>query len=136
MTIEIRQRLVAAAREAMAHSHSPYSHFRVGAALLGADGRVHAGTNVENASYGLSICAERVAVFKAVSEGCRGFVAAAVVTDTDRPTPPCGACRQVLQEFAPDLVIHLAGRGGDVETFRLSELLPRPFDNFTPGEAP
>jgi cytidine deaminase len=136
MTLEVRQRLVAAAREAMARSHSPYSHFRVGAALLGADGRVFTGTNVENASYGLSICAERTAVFKAVSEGCRDFVAAAVVTDTDRPTPPCGACRQVLQEFAPGLVIHLAGRGGDVETFRLSELLPRPFDNFTPGEAP
>lgn len=136
MTQDDRARLVAAAREAMARSHSPYSHFRVGAALLGADGRVYTGTNVENASYGLSICAERTAVFKAVSEGCRDFVAAAVVTDTDRPTPPCGACRQVLQEFAPGLVVHLAGRGDAVETFRLAELLPRPFDSFTPGEAP
>ncbi len=136
MTHDDRARLVAAAREAMARSHSPYSHFRVGAALLGADGRLFTGTNVENASYGLSICAERTAVFKAVSEGCREFVAAAVVTDTDAPTPPCGACRQVLQEFAPGLVIHLAGRGDAVETFRLTELLPRPFDSFTPGEAP
>lgn len=132
MTVD-RTALVAAAREALRHSHSPYSHFRVGAALLGEDGRVYTGTNVENASFGLSICAERTAVFKAVSEGCRRFTACAVVTETDTPTPPCGACRQVLQEFAPDLEIYLAGRGDAVETHSLAELLPRPFDTLETG---
>lgn len=132
MTID-REALVTAARAAMEHSHSPYSRFRVGAALLGDDGKIYTGTNVENASYGLSICAERTAVFKAVSEGCRRFTACAVVTETDAPTPPCGACRQVLQEFAPGLEIHLAGRSGAVETRMLTELLPRPFDTLDTG---
>jgi cytidine deaminase len=128
-----RDTLVAAARDALAHSYSPYSHFRVGAALLGVDGLVYTGTNVENASFGLSICAERTAVFKAVSAGCTSFTACAVVTETDTPTPPCGACRQVLQEFAPGLEIHLAGRSTAVETHSLGDLLPRPFDTLDTG---
>jgi len=128
-----RDTLVAAARDALTCSYSPYSHFRVGAALLGVDGRIYTGTNVENASFGLSICAERSAVFKAVSEGCMAFTTCAVVTETDAPTPPCGACRQVLQEFAPGLEIHLAGRTGTVETHTLGDLLPRPFDTLDTG---
>ncbi len=128
-----RDGLIAAARLALEHSHSPYSRFRVGAALLAEDGRVFTGTNVENASFGLSICAERTAVFKAVSEGCRRFTACAVITETDAPTPPCGACRQVLQEFAPDLVLYLSGRDGTVERHTLAELLPRPFDTLETG---
>ena len=128
-----RQALVDAARAALRHSHSPYSRFRVGAALLGEDGRIYTGTNVENASFGLSICAERTAVFKAVSEGCTRFTAIAIATETDAPTPPCGACRQVLQEFAPELELLLAGRTGEAEVHTLAELLPRPFDTLDTG---
>ena len=128
-----RDALVTAAREVMKCSHSPYSGFRVGAALLGVDGRIYTGTNVENASFGLSICAERAAVFKAVSEGCTGFRACAVVTGTPEPTPPCGACRQVLLEFGPDMKIYMAGRGDTVEEHDLRDLLPLPFDTFDPG---
>ena len=131
----VRLELVAAARAVMEHSHSPYSGFRVGAALRGEDGRIYTGTNVENASFGLSICAERSAVFRAVSEGCQAFMALAVVTDTNEPTPPCGACRQVLQEFAPELTIYLAGNGSEVEEYALADLLPRPFNTFDGGSA-
>lgn len=122
--------LIAAAREVQARSHSPYSGFAVGAALLGASGRVYAGTNVENASFGLSICAERAAVCRAVAEGERAFTAIAIATSASRPTPPCGACRQVLLEFAPDLFVLLAGRDGAVEEWRLDALLPRAFATF------
>lgn len=126
--------LLDAAREVMRRSYSPYSRFRVGAALLGADGEVYTGTNVENASFGLSICAERAAVFKAVAAGVREFAALAIVTDTDRPTPPCGACRQVLLEFAPELPVLLAGRGGVFERTDIRTLVPLPFSAFTPGD--
>lgn len=126
--------LVDAARAVRVRSHSPYSRFAVGAALLGVSGRVYAGTNVENASFGLSICAERAAVCRAVAEGEREFVAIAVVTGDARPTPPCGACRQVLQEFAPGLTILLAGAGGPVEEWTLADLLPHAFTTF--GGAP
>jgi cytidine deaminase len=129
----MRDELIAAARAVMARSHSPYSGFPVGAALLGADGRVYTGTNVENASFGLSICAERAAVCKAVADGCTDFAACAVVTTTEDPTPPCGACRQVLQEFSPELRIYLAGRGETIEACGLGDLLPRPFDTFETG---
>ncbi|MBU0743232.1 cytidine deaminase [bacterium] len=129
-----RDALVAAARAAMLRSHSPYSGFSVGAALLGEDGRVYTGTNVENASFGLSICAERTAVFKAVSEGCTAFTACAVATGTAEPTPPCGACRQVLVEFGSDLKIYLAGREDAVEEHDLRDLLPRPFVTFDRGD--
>lgn len=132
---ESHTRLIEAACEARERSYAPYSGFRVGAALLAADGRVFTGGNVENASYGLSICAERSAVFRAIAEGRRAFTAIAICADDPRPTFPCGACRQVLLEFAPGLTVLLAGaRGlaGEVVTTTLAELLPRAFRDF-PG---
>jgi cytidine deaminase len=120
--------LVAEARRVLAHAHAPYSRFPVGAALLTESGKVFAATNVENASFGLSVCAERSAVFAAVAAGERRFAALAVVTDTPEPTPPCGACRQVLREFVEDIPVALAGRPGTrVQTHRLSDLLPQAF---------
>jgi cytidine deaminase len=111
-----------------ARAYAPASGFPVGAALLGEDGRIFVGCNVENASYGLSICAERSAVFQAVAAGCRSFVAAAVHTDCEEPGSPCGACRQVLAEFAgPDCALFLVGRGGRLVRTSLGVLLPRPF---------
>src|SRR5512141_576604 len=120
--------LATAALAARENAHAPYSHFRVGAALEDASGRVHTGCNVENATYGLTLCAERVAVFKAVSEGVRQFRRAAVVADTDILTPPCGACRQILWEFCGDIELVLGNLGGKTETIRLKDLFPRPFD--------
>jgi len=114
-----------AARE---HAHAPFSKFLVGAALEDSSGRVHTGCNVENATYGLTICAERVAVFKAISEGARKFTRIAIAADTDRLTPPCGACRQILWEFCGDLEIILLNLRGSTETMRLRDLFPRPFD--------
>ncbi len=122
-----RDALVAEARAVLGNAHAPYSRFPVGAALLGESGRVYHGVNVENASLGLSVCAERTAVFAAVTAGERRFAAIAVVTDTARPTPPCGACRQILREFVADLPIYLAGRSGAVESRTLAELLPHAF---------
>lgn len=119
--------LIKAAEEARDKAYVPYSGFRVGAALLGDDGKVFTGANIENASYGLTICAERVALFKAVSSGTRSFQALAVVTDSNNPVSPCGACRQVLVEFAPDLEVYLANTGGKIEKTTLAELLPRAF---------
>lgn len=100
-----RRRLIAAARRAAKAAYAPYSRFRVGAAVLTHAGKIHTGCNVENASYGLSNCAERTAIFKAVAEGERKIVAVAVYTPTRQPTPPCGACRQVIQEFGPKAAI-------------------------------
>ena len=120
--------LVAAAAIARARAFAPYSKFQVGAALEAADGAVVMGCNVESASYGLTMCAERTAIFKGVSEGLRRFVKVAVVTDTDAPTPPCGACRQLLWEFAPDAVVLLANLKGDVVQYTVRELLPAAFD--------
>jgi len=114
----------------MPRAYAPYSSFPVGAALLGKSGRTYTGVNVENASLGLSICAERNAVFAAVAAGERAFDAIAIATQADAPTPPCGACRQVLLEFAEDLPVHLAVSGGPIETHTLSELVPRPFRTF------
>jgi cytidine deaminase len=126
--------LVAEARRALANAHAPYSRFPVGAALLGESGRVYLAVNVENASYGLSVCAERCAVFAAIAAGEKRFKALAVVTDTADPTPPCGACRQVLREFVADLPVHLAGRApGAIVTRRLSELLPHAFSSPSEG---
>lgn len=116
-----------AAVQALDRAYSPYSNVRVGAALLGADGRVHAGCNVENASYGLTICAERSAVFKAVSEGERAFRAIAIATSLADPLPPCGACRQVLAEFAPKLPVVLVGAKGRRTRTTLAKLLPHAF---------
>jgi cytidine deaminase len=120
--------LIAAAKQARENAHVPYSNFRVGAALRAKSGRIYTGCNVESASYGLTCCAERVAVFKAVSEGERGFDAIAVVADTAVPATPCGACRQVIWEFCGDVPVLLANLSGKVEHERAGKLLPRPFD--------
>jgi cytidine deaminase len=121
--------LIEAAKHARENAHAPYSNFRVGAALRGTSGRIFGGCNVENATYGLTICAERVAIFKAVSEGERGFSAIAVVTDTDVLTPPCGACRQLIWEFCGDIPISMANLKGKLEVVQMRELFPRPFDD-------
>ncbi|MSV29066.1 MAG: cytidine deaminase [Bryobacterales bacterium] len=121
-------RLIEAALAARENAHAPFSNFRVGAAVEDANGRVFTGCNVENATYGLTLCAERVAIFKAISEGARKFVRVAVVADTDSPTPPCGACRQILWEFCGDVELVLTNLHGQTETVRLGELFPRPFD--------
>jgi cytidine deaminase len=120
--------LLAAALAARAHAFAPFSKFQVGAALEDADGRIHTGCNVENATYGLTVCAERVAVFKAISEGARKFRRIAVAADTDVLTPPCGACRQILWEFCGDMEIVLVNPRGRTESYRLKDLFPRPFD--------
>ena len=121
-------RLVAAARQARARAVAPYSNFKVGAALEAADGTIITGCNIENASYGLTICAERVAMFKALSEGHRRFTRMAVVADTVAPTSPCGACRQVLWEFGQDLEIVLANLTEVTGHHQMAELLPLAFD--------
>ncbi len=118
---------------ARATSHSPYSRFAVGAALLGASGRVYHGCNVENASFGLTCCAERNAVFKAVSEGEREFTAIAVTARGGRGAPPCGACRQVLAEFSPDLWVYWRDARGRLLKKRLGTLLPDQFEFVRPG---
>jgi cytidine deaminase len=120
--------LVAAARRAREHAYAAYSHFKVGAALQTADGQVITGCNIENATYGLTICAERVAMFKALSEGKRSFTRIAIVADTAAPTPPCGACRQILWEFGGNLEIVLANLHQLTGRHRLEDLLPLPFD--------
>ena len=117
-----------AALDARRHAHAPFSHFQVGAAIVDAAGRIHTGCNVENATYGLTLCAERVAVFKAISEGARKFTRVAVAADTDTLTPPCGACRQILWEFCGDVELVLVNPRGKAETLRLKDLFPRPFD--------
>lgn len=120
--------LIAAARVAFDRAIADYSHFRVGAALEADDGEVVTGCNIENASYGLTICAERVAMFKALSEGRRKFRRIVVVADTKSPTPPCGACRQILWEFGGDLEVVLANLHGVTATHQMRDLLPHPFD--------
>jgi cytidine deaminase len=120
--------LVAAATEAREKAFAPFSKFRVGAALEAEDGTVVPGCNVESASYGLTMCAERVAIFRGVADGFRCFKRVAVVTDTDTPTPPCGACRQLLWEFAPDAEVVLANLKGDVVKWTVKELIPGAFD--------
>lgn len=120
--------LLAAALNARSHAHAPFSKFRVGAALEDSSGRIYSGCNIENATFGLTLCAERVAVFKAVSEGARDFRRIAVAADTDTLTPPCGACRQILWEFCGDIEILLANPRGKSESLRLKDLFPRPFD--------
>jgi len=120
--------MAALAREARDRAHAPYSRFRVGAALKTRTGEIVTGCNIENATYGLTMCAERVAVFKALSEGLAGFDAIAVVADSRRLTPPCGPCRQILWEHCGDVVVHMTNLKGRSRTMRLSELLPMPFD--------
>ncbi len=129
--------LVTTACEIRSRSYSPYSHFRVGAALLGRSGKIYCGTNVENASFGLSICAERAAVFRAVAEGEKEFEAIAVCADGVAPTAPCGACRQVLLEFGPDMILLMAGQdgvAGEVRSYTIAELVPEAFRSFESGQ--
>jgi cytidine deaminase len=121
-------KLVEAARAARENAFAPFSKFRVGAALECPDGRIFTGCNVENATYGLTVCAERVAVWKAISEGARTFQRIAVCADTPVLTPPCGACRQILWEFCGDIEIILANLTDNRETMHLSTLFPRAFD--------
>ena len=120
--------LIAAALAVRENAFAPFSKFKVGAAVEDADGEIHTGCNVENATYGLTMCAERVAVFKAISEGARQFRRIAVAADTEVLTPPCGACRQILWEFCGDIEIVLVNPRGKIETWRLKELFPKPFD--------
>jgi cytidine deaminase len=120
--------LVKAALGAREHAHAMFSDFKVGAALEDLSGAVHTGCNIENATYGLTVCAERVAVFKAMSEGARRFRRIAVAADTDVLTPPCGSCRQILWEFCGDIEVVLVNLQGKTESFRMKELFPRPFD--------
>ncbi len=120
--------LVAAARSAVASAIADFSHFRVGAALETMAGHVITGCNIENASYGLTMCAERVAMFKALSDGHREFRRVVVVADTVAPTPPCGACRQILWEFGGNLEVVLANLAEEKASYRLQDLLPLPFD--------
>jgi cytidine deaminase len=120
--------LVEAALAVRANAFAPFSKFQVGAAVEDADGRIHTGCNVENATYGLTMCAERVAIFKAISEGVRAFRRVAVAADTDILTPPCGSCRQILWEFCGDVELILTNLHGKTETYQLKELFPKPFD--------
>jgi cytidine deaminase len=120
--------LLAAALAVRKNAFAPFSKFQVGAALEDVDGRIHTGCNVENATYGLTVCAERVAVWKAISEGVRQFRRVAVAADTDSLTPPCGACRQILWEFCGDIEVTLVNPRGKTETYRMKELFPKPFD--------
>ncbi len=120
--------IVAVAKSARENAHAKFSNFKVGAGLLTASGKIYGGCNVENATYGLTVCAERVAIFKAISEGERKFDAIAVVTDTDKLTPPCGACRQIIWEFCGDVPVVMSNLHGKREVLRMSELFPKPFD--------
>ena len=128
MDAALEDRLVAAATLARGNAVSKRSGFAVGAAIESGDGTVWGGCNVENSTYGLTVCAERVAIWKALSEGQRNFTAVAVVTGADEPTPPCGACRQILWEFAGDVPIVSATTGGKRKRYKLSEIFPEPFD--------
>jgi cytidine deaminase len=120
--------LLKAALNAREHAVARFSGFRVGAALEDSDGRTHTGCNIENATYGLTVCAERVAVFKALSEGVKRFRRIAIAADAETVTPPCGACRQILWEFCGDIEIILVNLSGKTETYRLKDLFPKPFD--------
>lgn len=120
--------LIEAAQQARLHSVSPFSNFSVGAAVRTESGKVYTGCNVESASYGLTVCAERVAIWKALSEGERHFTELAVVADTETLTPPCGTCRQIIWEFARGATIVFANLKGESEVFHIGDLLPRAFD--------
>ena len=122
------QPLIEAAQKARMQSVAPFSNFLVGAAVRTDDGKIYTGCNVESASYGLTVCAERVAIWKALSEGERHFSELAVVADTETLTPPCGTCRQIIWEFARNATIVFANLNGQTETFHMAELLPRAFD--------
>ncbi|KAA0549373.1 cytidine deaminase [Bacillus sp. BGMRC 2118] len=123
-----KDQLITAAKEARELAYVPYSTFKVGAALLTKDGKVYKGCNIENAAYSMTNCAERTALFKAISEADKEFTAIAVVADTERPVPPCGACRQVISELCPsDMKIYLTNLNGIVQELTVAELLPGAF---------
>jgi cytidine deaminase len=119
--------LIKMASKAMKNAYVPYSNFKVGAALLTKAGKVYTGCNIENASYGATICAERTAIFKAVSEGEREFEAIAIASDSDEFAYPCGICRQVMLEFSKDLKIYISNKNGEYKEYTISELLPTGF---------
>ena len=120
--------LVEAARAVRENAYAPFSEFRVGAALLSDDGEIITGSNVESASYGLTVCAERVAVWNAISQGKRKITKLAVVADTEDLTPPCGVCRQIIWEFGGDIPVIFSNLNGKTETVQMKDLLPRAFD--------
>lgn len=120
--------LIEAAKNVRELAYTPYSNFKVGAAVRTKDGKIYTGCNVESASYGLTVCAERVAIWKAVSEGEKEFTEIAIVADTHELTPPCGVCRQIIWEFCGDIPVIFANLKGNTETVQMSELLPRAFD--------
>ena len=121
------KKLIKEAEKARKRAYTPYSKFQVGAAVLCADGKIFTGCNIENASFGLAVCAERVAIFKAISEGSTKFKAIAVISDTDKPCSPCGACRQVISEFGKDIPLIMANLKGDFKIKKIKELLPEAF---------
>jgi cytidine deaminase len=123
----VRQQLLDQARRAREHAYAPYSRFTVGAAVLTATGEIFSGCNIENASLGATICAERVAIFRAVAAGSRALTALAVIADTPEPAAPCGLCRQVLAEFTPDCPVLMANMAGQTRLAHLKELLPLAF---------
>ncbi len=125
---EESKELIESAKQAREKAFAPFSNFKVGAAVKTKGGKVFTGCNIESASYGLTVCAERVAIWKAVSEGETEFTNIAVVADTDDLTPPCGACRQIIWEFVGDVPVTFANLKGNVETVQMKELLPRAFD--------
>ena len=120
--------LIEAAKHARSQSVAPFSNFLVGAAVRAANGKVYTGCNIESASYGLTVCAERIAIWKALSEGERQFTELAIVADTETLTPPCGTCRQIIWEFARNATIVFANLNGQTDKFQIADLLPRAFD--------
>jgi len=133
---ESLQQLIDTAKSARLRSIAPFSNFLVGAAVKTAEGKVYTGCNVESASYGLTVCAERVAIWKALSEGERQFTELAIVADTEALTPPCGTCRQIIWEFAKNATIVLGNLRGETQVVSIRELLPRAFDaRFLSGAA-
>lgn len=136
MSEESLQQLIETAKAARLQSVAPFSKFLVGAAVKTKAGKVYTGCNIESASYGLTVCGERVAIWKALSEGEREFIELAIVADTESLTPPCGTCRQIIHEFCEDATIVLANLHGETETCTIDELLPRAFDaRFLSGAA-
>ncbi|HER23585.1 MAG TPA: cytidine deaminase [Candidatus Atribacteria bacterium] len=121
------KRLIREAEKARKRAYSPYSKFPVGAAVLCGDGKIFTGCNIENASFGLSLCAERTAIFKAISEGSTKFEAIAIIGDTVKPCSPCGSCRQVISEFSEDVYLIMANLRGEVKVKKINELLPEAF---------
>jgi cytidine deaminase len=129
LSVRTSEELIEAAIEAREQAVAPYSNFKVGAVVETADGEIFKGCNIESSSYGLTVCAERIAIWKAVSEGNRKFTRLVVVADTETLTPPCGACRQIIWEFCRDAAVIFANLDGQSESFSVAELLPRAFDS-------